>query len=797
MVAAALLAASLVPAQQADDTGVPRTLSLYAPDVAEQQPTAGDSQLGTQLQSLRTPVHTAPADSGMQYGIWAAGDNYKVSFHDGMTFVPYLGAAYPKTQSLGWTTKSVLLGETELLDNKQARPVPTDWRYEYQFGAVTEAYDVLGKGLEQTFVLHERPAAGDLIIRGAVQTMLHAQTSATAHQAITFFDDEERAIIEYGSAIAFDANGNRVLVGTSYASGHITLTVPGSWVASAALPITVDPLLNRVLVASSGFNPYGQVETIDIGRDDDAFTNNVLITYTRSVSATDSDLWARLGNDDFANTYGNLVFSDITTSWVTDQTSCAYVGGPERWAIVFRRHFTNSPTITSRLRSHVFDSGDTTLQTNVAGLNPPAGQNDWRPDTGGVKNFSNGDKAMVVFQREDNNGTGGAFANTALSSVYGCVIDTTTVNGTFGVPFEIKPSGSHDSERPSVNQVSIGGSAYSWVCVYQRILNGVSGDDWDLLGARISEDGTVSGGSWASDLANVSPSQHQLGAVVEGIGNRYAVVFTTVDVASVNYKTALITGKQVQIERFDWIDGAVSPTGDYANVVLRSNPARIWEATGIGHDKSDYSHWACGFRSVPPGTGSLYYARVGYDGQPTEGPLGTVLYSGVGAQVNGGACVFDDDNNNFLFAYSIEDAFGGNSTFGHTLTYETPAPPSTFGVSCSGATLSWEGNQQIGAEFNRVRVTGAPWSAHIMLVATATTNVQVVHPIVFPGCRLFVPASGPGYLGAFPTGVGPNPSWQLPLPAFLGAQTLHFQDWYLDGNGLLYSTERLSVPIIK
>jgi hypothetical protein len=37
---------------------------------------------------------------------------------------------------------------------------------------------------------------------------------------------------------------------------------------------------------------------------------------------------------------------------------------------------------------------------------------------------------------------------------------------------------------------------------------------------------------------------------------------------------------------------------------------------------------------------------------------------------------------------------------------------------------------------------------------------------------------------------------ELPLPPFLANQSLHFQDWYLDG-AFLYSTERLTVPIIK
>lgn len=792
VLAATLIGTNLLSAQTPDDHGVLSSYTPIAPKSQEEQLPASSDHAGDKLPSLRTPIHTAPTDLGRQYGIWAAGDDYKASFHDGMTFVPYLGADYPMTQSLRWQTVSAKVGETELVENMTAKPVQSDWRYEYRFGSFTEAYDVRGEGLEQTFVLRTRPAAGDLVIRGSVTSGLHADNCSSSHQALVFFDDDQRAIINYGSAVAFDANGDRVLVGTAYEGGTITLTVPAAWMEHAVLPITVDPLLSRAVTGLGGFNPYGQVESVDIGRDDQAQTNNILITYTRAVSATDSDLWVRLGSDDFAGQSINLIFSDITNNWVTDQTSCAFVGGASRWAIVFRRFFPNSQT--SQLRCHVHDSGDLTQQSNVAGFAPPAGSNDWRPDTGGVQAFASGNQALVVFQREDNSATSGNFATTGSSEVYGCLLDATTPNGAFGTRFVIKPSSFHDNERPSVNQLAEGGSSFSWVCVFQRFITGVTNEDWDLHGARIAQDGTVAPGTWSSSLANVTPKQHQLGPIVEGASGRYAVVFSTVDVASTNFKTALITGKQLHVERFDWVDGATIPSGNQPNVTLRNSIDRRWEAGGIGYDTNTESHWACAYRSTGPGTGSLYYARVGYNGEPTEGGI---LASGTGWVGLGGACVFDDDSNDFLYAYALSIG-ASNTVFGHTLTYEMVSPPSTFGVSCSNASLDWTGSQQIGSEFGRVSVSGAPpLAVHIMLAATTTANVPVTHPIVFPGCRLFVMAAGPGYLGAFPTAIGANADWQLPLPGFLDSQSLYFQDWYLDANGLIYSSERLTVPIVK
>jgi len=792
LVVAALVAATSLSAQTPTISGASQALPQQLandPENVASAPVPGQ----TKLPSFRTPIHTASSDSGVAYGTWAAADTYKASFHDGMTFIPYLGTAAPTTQSLGWTTASVRLGNNELLTGNAARHANTKWRYEYQFGAVTEAYDVRAEGLEQTFVLYQRPTGGDLVIRGTVSSTLHSPVREAGHQPLVFSDDQGRAVIEYGSAIAFDSNGARVLVTTEFANNTITLTVPGNWVEQAALPITVDPLLTRVMVTTG----TSIVTDIDTGRDDQSSSDNVAITYVRAASNTDRDLWVLLRNDDYSAAPNTLIFSDVTTSWDTDQTSCAFVGGASRWAFVFRRYFPNAIPRSSRLRCHVHQSGDDTFLTNYGLLPGASGINQWRPDVGGVQAFASGDQAMVVFQTEDNTGGNNHFAPTANSNVQGCLLDVTSNNGTFGTPFTIKPNASYDHERPSINQVAKGGGSFSWVCVFQSYHNAFGNQVWDLMGVRIGNDGTVAAGTWQSDLASGSPDVHQLGPKVEGAHGRYAVLFATIDHAAVPFKTTLITGNEMKAERFDWTHGAANPSGDQSPVLLRGNGMRIFEATGIGFDTDDKSHWACGYRSVPPGSGTAYSTVIGYQGEISQLGYLNVLHFGGDGHATGPACVYNNDDDEFQFAYAVEGPVF-DPVFGHTLTYTTAPPVTTSGISCSNASLSWLGTQQIGAEFSSVRVSGAPPAAiHIMLAATATTDVPVIHPVVFPGCRLFVMAAGPGYLGTFPTGVGSDFVWQLPLPEALGSQTLHFQDWYLDANALLYSTERLSVPIVQ
>src|SRR5690606_25310869 len=113
------------------------------------------------LEPQVVPIHTAEAWNGHSYGIWAAGSTYKASFHDGMTFVPYLGDHSPHNQPFSWRTESVTIGDVQLVTQ---HPVfdHADYRAEFDHGRVVEAYDVHANGLEQTFVIRAAPTTGDL-----------------------------------------------------------------------------------------------------------------------------------------------------------------------------------------------------------------------------------------------------------------------------------------------------------------------------------------------------------------------------------------------------------------------------------------------------------------------------------------------------------------------------------------------------------------------------------------------------------------------------------------------------------
>ncbi|MCU0864001.1 MAG: hypothetical protein MUC36_09430 [Planctomycetes bacterium] len=778
VLAIALHASFLLPAQ------APAVLSTKPPEAP--LPAAADpasAPLPTMpearpMPGLRTPIHTADPDLGSAYGTWAAGDDYKVSFHDGMQFVPYLGADYPTTQTLRWQTRSATVGGVEMV---QGEPIHwhTDFRYEYRFAGITEAYDVLSAGLEQTFVLHTLPAAGDLVIRGTVASRLRSRTTAAAHQPLTFCDDAGSALVEYGRAIAIDGSGRRTEVTTEHRDGLVTLTVPGSWLTEATLPLVVDPMLATVATIGVGGLGSSALLHFDIARDGEATARNLMLAYSRAASANDSDLWLRLANDDYSDS--TIVFSDITTAWSSDQPSCCFVGGADRFVSVFRRKVDDPAECSSSgIRCKLHPSGSTVLTTNVGVMPQAAPSLDYRPDVGGIEAFASGSAAMVVFQRA-------ILANCRIVGDYViCArIDATTTNGTFGSPVLLAQSA---SPHPSITPVAAGGPSSSWACVWSQ-RGTYNPFESRLTGALINQSGAVSTGRFHSVIQPAPLYDLVQSTMVAGNAGRYAVVFKTP-----RYQVQL-PADQLWLQRFDWPDGAAAPTAEYAPVLLRSSPDTNHQPTGIAYDTDTRSHWAIGYRRTTATSSQLHHARVGYDGKPTELPT-TAYESTTLGSVVGGNCVFNRTNDTFLFATATTNLLS-TQLRAHTMTYTTPAPVTKFGGSCGGATIDWTGSRQIGSEFCSVFVTGAPTTAaHFLLLSLQPVDLPVLDPAVHPGCRLLVSATVSALESPFAPRVGSSVTFPLSLPSYLHGQTFHFQDWYAHGQQL-FSTQRLTVPVVR
>ena len=740
----------------------------------------------------RIAVHSHDVQPGESpYGIWAAGTAYKASFHDGMTFYPLLGRDYPRNQPWSWHTTSVRVGSRELLGEGVA-PVLShgDYRVEYALGPVVEAYDVRADGLEQTFVLAQRPGhGGDLCITGQVQTNLWTEPVAELHGDLLFHDEAGTPLVRYGRALAIDADGDTFAMTTTCQGDTITLRLPAAALEQADFPLVVDPLMGAV--TSMTLTSMVALGEIDGACESLNAALNGAYCVTRHYSATDADVIARICAANFSN--ATTRFSDLAAVTSADHGRVAFVAATNKWVVAYQ-----SLTLATQLmqvRVAMFTGGATSPVTTASvGLVAPAGEHHWRPSVGGIAAGGAGTEALVAFQRESGTTTFGPMPS---SDVFAALFQTSSALGSFGTPFVVHDAAPVDFERPSVNRAAEGGAAFSWVVMCQGLLASIT-TQWDLRAKLVSNVGIPT----SSNFASVTMDQHEVGPLVDGREGRYLVTYASVP--SSVAATSDVLGVAIQTQRFYWPHGRSAAVGvSSPPQTLQQHPLRILEAGGIAYHGSTKSHWTLAWRSSSTAP-AIYTVRVGYNGSPLQAPE---LVASTAATTPGWPTVANDDDDDLTTV-----AFQRHQGTTGEVSARTWINPPTSGATlspgnCSMAFVEWVGpagtstypSQWIGSELSQVRVSAAAAnSLHVMLVGTGTVNQPIVDPNLIANCSLLVPLSGPGHLGFLPVAIGASAAWTLPLPEGLPAMTLSFQDFILDpADSLFRVTRRLTVPLTK
>ncbi len=698
------------------------------------------------------PIHTAPDDIDGAYGLWASGHNYKVSFHDGVSFYPVLGESYPKNLPLRWSTSQIKVGDTKLELDRPVTSHPTGWRIELDYGNVIEAYDILRGGVEQTFVLTEKPGDGDLVIVGVTETDLRAQPFMSEHRDLVFFDDKGTAIASYGAATAIDADGNKTAMVTSFDGHAITLTLPATWLSTASYPVTVDPLISTLVLATG----IGTARNTDIARDDSA--NQLLTSYSRIVSASDFDGYARLTADDF--TANSLIFTDITASWSTPVLTCAFVGGALEWIIALQRDFAGGIGI----RYHTHASADTQLRTTFHSLSYKPGDSNSAPDVGGTASLMAGNKALVVWQED----TGTLTPSSNNSEVWGVLVDVK--NTTLGTKFLLSPQGgvlangnNRDRIRPTVNQARAG-VKNSWICCFQEFNNSILNDDWDIMAVRRRFDGSSGGIQY---LGNGSIMVHGIAPKIAGRSGRYMVIYGELTNASKSFTTR---APVIRAQRLDWSETSLLPNKQLSRLLRSGGPLRF-VPSGIAYDNNTRSHFCAVYYSD---SFDVYVDRLGYNAGIAES---AVIKSPL-SQDYRPSVVFNDDLNEFPIVYSSGAA--GNPFRTRIMTYQQ-AKSTLYGIGCGGAistSASPKGVPHAGHEFYTVELSGADASTPAALWIALSRGNTPLKGIGAPGCTLLIdPRSLIIGLGGMTSATGAL-SFAIPLPAPI-AGDLFFQYAFL------------------
>jgi hypothetical protein len=296
-------------------------VSLLAATARAQERPSGDASSATSSAAeparharsidARAPLHVAHKidHSRMMYdapgdgSVWARGASYKASFDaNGATYFPAFGRRAPRDFPHVLSPDGVSVGATAIELAHAASAARDGDRVALDRGAFVEEYELSPQSVEQRFVFSSLPNRGDLLVHIPVASEL-APTATV--DGIEF--DGEFGRVTYGRATAIDAHGRRTEAATELENGSITIRVGASFLAEAALPLVIDPLVSTI------FFP-GVVGADDFSADvvGDPFTQGWLVVWEETFSASDTDVYC-----EFLSSTGSVLASgtiDFTTA---------------------------------------------------------------------------------------------------------------------------------------------------------------------------------------------------------------------------------------------------------------------------------------------------------------------------------------------------------------------------------------------------------------------------------------------------------------------------------------------------
>ncbi len=254
-------------------------------------------------QSLVQPLFHQETDGSL----WAVGNTYKARFAaDGFTFIPYLSPDAPRNFPIRVIVDAVSTGAHPLAF-QSAQPLRTgDSLVCLDRGLFTETYNVRTQSVEQTFTFDQPPAvlSDGLVIRLSLTSELTAQ-DAGDHLRFS----NEHGSVSYSKAVLVDAHQRRTDLRNVLADGaNNEITIPAALLATAAWPITIDPVV--------------QTNTVDSGVSSrlpdtayDVTSNTWLVVWEVDVSAADGDVFARRTDAQGAPIGSVVTIDSSTDNW--------------------------------------------------------------------------------------------------------------------------------------------------------------------------------------------------------------------------------------------------------------------------------------------------------------------------------------------------------------------------------------------------------------------------------------------------------------------------------------------------
>lgn len=745
------------------------TTLLFAAALPAQQPVP--------LPATTSPIAVSPDHGHGSGGIWAAGADWKASFHDGMTFYPDVGADLSH-QPLRWRTRSVRIGDRELIDAAAATPRHRGSRCDYDLGGCIERYDVRDNGLEQSFLFATRPGSGDLVIEGAIDTTLRLPETAPQHGDLDLRLPDGRPLIRYGRAFAIDAAGVTTPVDTACDGRTITLRVAAEVVAQARFPLVIDPLLANVGLTAGRLATDVDVlhETLTAA----GLQARTWFAVSNIAAAGDSDLRLYRCGSGFGGTpvevYREISLWDSTHGRLALAPASSHVVlvhatdiGGDRMVIVHRHHVTD-------------------ISLSTAGVIVPStlAEHDWRPDVGG-RVGPDGSRVLITFQRE----LGATFANTATSAVFACVYDASIEPTLFGfvvAPFPLLVRANADQERCVVNQAA---SSNQWLVAFQEHNGAVFNDDWDITTVAVDGNGVAAPTGLDTTPAG-DPLRHKIAPQLAGTFGRYELTYTLRQFELADPKPSSVLGDSVQGQRLDWSHATGNGSLPHPAVLLQATAGNALENGGLAFDTVSRSHW-CALVGNRAGD-SLRVHKLGYRGAIVES---APVALPAGTEPAACATTFSAEGRAFPIVFSRDaGTVGGNAVLGTQSTYGNLAAPTAIDFACGSGVFTGLGatadRQQIGSQAMPLMLGNAPQDTFAFLLLSTGLGNTPGSTVGAPGCTIVPDVFSPAYVGAIGTTIaGGTAMVTLDLPENLAPMPLFCQWAYVvpgaNGLGMLAS----------
>ena len=226
-----------------------------------------------------------PASDGP---LWAIGRDWKASFDGtGFTYVPFFGANAPRNFPMRLELASARVGG-ELLALPSGIPTQHGYAVHTARGGLVEVVDLGLHEVEQSFVFESLPNRGAVTVDVRFTSELAGQPTDGGLRFANEF-----GAVDYTKAIAVDAEGRSLPLPIQWDSGVARIEIPAAFVATAKLPLVLDPLITTNVSIAPGA-PTGQAQT-----DPDVATiqsagGRSLVIWRRQWSATDQDCWGRI-----------------------------------------------------------------------------------------------------------------------------------------------------------------------------------------------------------------------------------------------------------------------------------------------------------------------------------------------------------------------------------------------------------------------------------------------------------------------------------------------------------------------